>query len=122
MAIYLDVLAPVKCLSLRFQQDIHDPVKAVRRIQEFTWTMAKLKLFMDNAIENQTIPTQLKKLLNSVENRDDKYFYQGIKLTRYEVSKDEVSDIFVRTITSITNWMEKRFHELAASLKIWSPY
>ena len=57
MAIYLDVLAPVKWLSLRFQQDIHDPVKAVRRIQEFTWTMAKLKLFMDNAIENQTIPT-----------------------------------------------------------------
>ena len=34
MAIYLDVLAPVKLLSVGFQQDIHDLVKAVRRIQE----------------------------------------------------------------------------------------
>ena len=54
MTIYLDVLAPLKRLSLRFQQVIHEPVKAVRRIQKFTWSMAKLKLFMDNTIENHT--------------------------------------------------------------------
>ena len=35
--------------------------------------MAKLKLLLDNAIENHTIPTQLNKLLNSVEDTDGKY-------------------------------------------------
>ena len=47
--------------------------------------MAKLKMFKDNAFANHTIPTQLNKLFNSVENRDNKYFYQGIKLTRFEL-------------------------------------
>ena len=87
--------------------------------------MAKLKLLMDNTIENHTIPTQLNKLLNPVENRDGTSFYQGIKLTRFDVSQDEVSDIFAKTIGCITNCMEKRFHELAASQpwpKIWNPY
>ena len=51
----------------------------------FTWSMAKLKLFMDNAFGNHTIPTQLNKLFNSVNNRDNKYFYKGITLTRFEL-------------------------------------
>ena len=70
MVIYLDVLAPLKCISLGFQQEIHDPDTAVRRIQKFTWSMTKLKLFTDNTIENRTIPTQMNKLLNFVENRN----------------------------------------------------
>ena len=73
MTIHLDLLAPVQHLILGFQQDILDPVKAVRLIQKFTWSMAKLKLLLDNAIENHTIPTQLNKLLNSVEDTDGKY-------------------------------------------------
>ena len=98
-----------------FQQDIYDAVKAVRRIQEFTWSVAKLKVFMDNAIENHTISMQLNKLLNSIENRYNLHLYQGITLTRFEIFEEEVSDIFARTITSITNCKENRFHELAAS-------
>ena len=77
--------------------------------------MAKLKLLMDNVIENHTVPTQLNKLLNLAENRDGKYFYQGLKLTRSEVSKDEVHDMFARAIVGITYFMDKRFHELAIS-------
>ena len=44
MAIYLDLLSPLHRLSLGFQQELHDPVNAVHCIQEFTQTMAKLKL------------------------------------------------------------------------------
>ena len=43
MSVYLDVLPPMRRLSLSFQKDLHDPVKAVHRVQEFTWTMAILK-------------------------------------------------------------------------------
>ena len=41
MAIYLDVLSPLRRLSPGFQQELHDPVTAICCIQEFTQTMIK---------------------------------------------------------------------------------
>ena len=44
MAIYLDVLSLLRRLSLVFQQDEHDPVKVVRRIEEeFTLTNGQVE-------------------------------------------------------------------------------
>ena len=40
MSIYLDVLSPLCNMSLSFQKDRNDPVKAFRRVQDFTWNMA----------------------------------------------------------------------------------
>ena len=77
MAIDLDVLAPLKCLSLGFQQDIYDPGETVRWIQRLTWSVAELKLLMDNTSEDFIIQMQLNKMSNSVGNRDGIYFYQG---------------------------------------------
>lgn len=53
MAIYLDI-ASFKRLGLGFPPDIHDAVKADARIY---LSIARLKLFMDNVIENYPIPT-----------------------------------------------------------------
>ena len=36
LAIYVDVLTPLKVSSLGFQKEKHDPTEAVRRIKEFT--------------------------------------------------------------------------------------
>ena len=52
LAIYLDVLSPLKRLSLSFQKELHDSVKAVHRIQDFNLTMVKLKLLVDESLEN----------------------------------------------------------------------
>ena len=52
MAIYLDVLSLLRCQSLGLQQELHDPVKAVCCIQEFTQTMAKLKLLIDQSFDS----------------------------------------------------------------------
>ena len=52
-AIYLDVLSPIKRLSLAMQQERHDPVKTVRRIQELTWTMVKLKVVIDKSLDKE---------------------------------------------------------------------
>ena len=54
IAIYLNVLAPIRQLSLSFQQNQHNPVKAVKRIKDFTWTMAKLTLLIDQSLESNT--------------------------------------------------------------------
>ena len=70
-------------MSLSFQQELHDPVKAVRYL-----TMVKLKLLVDESLENpDSIMTNLKKSFQDVENKDDSYFNQGIKLAWYEAAK-----------------------------------
>ena len=46
------------------QQEIHDPVKAVRRILDFTWAMAKLKLLIHESLDNpKSKVTHYKQLL-----------------------------------------------------------
>ena len=49
--------------------------------------------------------TNLKKLFQDVEKKDDSYFYQGIKLARYEAAKRSVSNHYKFTIASITDSM-----------------
>ena len=81
MAIYLDVLSPLRPLSLGFQQELHDLVKAVRRIQEFTQTMAKLKFLIDKSLDSpETLLNNFNKLLSNIEEHNNNYFHAGIKL------------------------------------------
>ena len=101
-------------MSLSFQQELHDPVKAV--CCNFNVTMVKLKLLVDESLENpDSIMTNLKKLFQDVEKKDDSYFYQGIKLARYEAAKRSVSNHYEFTIASITDSMQNRFEELSSS-------
>ena len=57
-----------KCLailvqkSLREQKEKHDCVKAVQRIQDFNWTMAKLKIYIEHALEEDEC-SKLKNLI-----------------------------------------------------------
>ena len=108
MALYLDVLSPIRRLSLAFQQELHDPVKAIRRIQEFTWTMSKLQLLIDSSLdEPDSIMTHYKKFLSAVNIEDiegtngeisQKYKYQGVYLADYDT---ESTGIFQLTIRSL---------------------
>ena len=98
-------------MSLSFQQELHDPVKAVRYL-----TMVKLKLLVDEFLENpDSTMRNLKKLFQDVEKKDDSYFYQGIKLARYEAAKRSLSNHYEFTIASITDSMQNRFEELSSS-------
>ena len=100
-------------MSLGFQQDLHDPVKAVCHIQDFNLTMVKLKLLVDESLENPySIMTNLKRLFQDIKKKDDSYFYQGIKFVRYEAAKQSVSNHYEFTIASITDSMQNRFEEL----------
>ena len=35
LAMFLDILRPIKALSLSTQQEVHDPVNTIKRINEF---------------------------------------------------------------------------------------
>ena len=90
---YLDILSPFRKLSLGFQQDLHNPVKAVRRIQEFTWTMAKLQLLIEMDLDStESRLTSYKHIIqNVVQNEDDKtHKLQGVKLFNFKIVNDAV--------------------------------
>ena len=55
IAMYLDVLSPIHRLSLSEQKNEHDPVKAVKRIKDFSSTMSKIQAFIDSALDDEGI-------------------------------------------------------------------
>ena len=46
ITMYLDVLLPLKVLSVSLQQEKHDPVYMLRNVHEFNWSMSKLQLLI----------------------------------------------------------------------------
>ena len=86
MAIYLDILTPLYRLSLPFQKDQHDPV------QEFTWTMEKLKLRTENTHDSQdNVMTSYKKFLNEIIEKEKKMRKSWIISVGY--SEKDIQDI-----------------------------
>ena len=66
LAMFLDILRPIKALSLSTQQEVHDPVNT-KRINEFLWTMTKLKLLISNCVdEHRKQLTNFMKFLKEV--------------------------------------------------------
>ena len=54
LAMFLDTLTLMlkyQVLSLTAQQEVHDPVNTIKRINEFSWTMTKLKIFISNSVD-----------------------------------------------------------------------
>ena len=117
-AIYLDVPAPIRQLNLGFKQNQHDPVKAVKRVKDFTWTMAKLTLLIDQSIEsNSSRLAFYKRLLADIEEKSvegkTKYAYQDILLLKFKSTKSTVKDFYQEKIGAITNAMNNRFGDIS---------
>ena len=90
LAVYLDILSHIRRLSLGMQDDLHDPVKQVRRIQEFQNMMKKLEDVLRKSLnETSNIMTYYKRLVKKIIEDDD-HIYQGIKLTHFENNVDSV--------------------------------
>ena len=67
LAMFLDILRPIKALSLSTEQEVHDPVNTIKRINEFLWTMTKLKLLISNCVdEHRKQLTNFMKFLKEV--------------------------------------------------------
>ena len=54
LALYLDILQPLKVISLVMQQETHDPVKQLKHIRDFTWSMTKLSALLEESIDQTT--------------------------------------------------------------------
>ena len=81
-AIYLDILSPICRISIGLQSDFHDPVKVLKRIRDFRWTMTKLVLLLDKALDKEgTALTHFCKFVKDVtKNENGKHDYQDVQL------------------------------------------
>ena len=109
MAIYLDILSPICSISVAMQSDFHDPVKVVKRIKEFRWTMAKLVL--DEALDKEgSALTHFTKLMKEIKVKENgKHEYQGVQLKYYNRSFQSVKDHYLINVLNICECVEQRF-------------
>ena len=116
IAIYLDVLAPIKSLSVSLHEERHSPVKAICRIAEFAWTMGKLKCLIDESlVQDKSNMTHFTLLMSKIEVKEGKQHYQGTELSKYNKSFSAVKESYHKTIAAISDSMESRFSNLRAS-------
>ena len=54
LAVFLDILTPIKVLSLTALQEVHDLINTIKRINEFSWTMTKLKMLICNSLDESS--------------------------------------------------------------------
>ena len=112
IAMYLDVLTPMKVLSVSLQLEKHDPVYMLKNVHEFNWSMSKLQLLVENAFEGSTKkPTNYTKFLSLVEQNETGFVYQDIKLKDFESSKAALEKLFVDMVRKICSAVESRFED-----------
>ena len=118
ISIFIDILSPMRQLSLSLQRDKHDPVKVTRRLNEFTWTMSKLRL-IENSLDNDgdgQVKTCFKTFCSKVENDGGKFFYQGINLSKYELTIECTKAVYTSAISTICTKVEQRFSSFTESV------
>ena len=109
-------MAPIKRLSVSLQEERHHPVKAIRRISEFTWTMSKLKCLIDESlVQDKSNMTHFTLLMSKIEVKEGKHHYQGIKLSKYNKFFSAVEESYRKAIVAISDSMESKFSDLRAS-------
>ena len=99
-------------LSFSLQCDKHNPVKINRRLNEFTWTMSKLSLIIENALDendNGQVKTRFKTFCSKVENDGGEFCYQGIKLAKYKLTIKRAKTVYTSAISNICTEVEQRF-------------
>ena len=114
MAVYLDILSPICRISIAMQSDFHDPVKVVKRLKEFRWTMAKLVLVLDETLDKEgSALTHFTKSMKEIKVKENgKHEYQGVQLKYYTHSFQSVKDHYLITVSNICECVEQHFESL----------
>ena len=117
ISIFIDILSPMRQLSLSLQHEMHDLVKVTRRLNEFTCTMSKLHLIIENSLDEDDdgqVKTCFKTFCSKVENDDGEFCYQGIKLPKYELTFKQAKTVYTSAISKFALKLNKDF------LRLWS--
>ena len=106
-------------LSLSLQCNKHSPVNVTRCLNEFTWRLSKLYLIIENSLDKDNdgqMKTCFKTFCLKVENDDGEFCYEGIKLTKYELTIKWAKAIYASAISNICTKVEQRFSSFVESV------
>ena len=117
IALYLDVLTPLKVLSVSMQKEDHDPVLMLRRIQEFGWTMSKLQTLVLDSLDGSTrrLTNYTKFLGDLVRNEEGEVGYQSIQLKNFDASQVSLESSFADIVAKVSSSVEKRFSDIKSN-------
>ena len=99
------------------KQEVHDCVNTIKRINEFSWTMTKLKILIGNSLDESSKQlTNFTKFLKEVTlTENGEYKYQDVTLQNYQASLNALSNNYKEFISKINEGVEGRFSELQNS-------
>ena len=116
LALYLDILHPLKVISLVMQQETHDRIKQLKHIRDFTWSMTKLSALSEETIDQTTARlTNFTKFLKDVVEEDGTFTYQDVKLLNFNVSNESLKKSFNDIINDLTEKCNERFSNLQSN-------
>ena len=109
-ALFMDILEPIRNLSLITQMKDVNLLKSVNCINSIKQTFEKLhNQFDKNSASVFTLPS-VKRVLSKVEHRDDdNYYYQEIKLTNFENAKHKLETEICDIVHNVMDCLESRF-------------
>ena len=81
--------------------------------------MSKLRLLIENSLDNDgdgQVKTCFKTFCSKVENDGGKFFYQGINLSKYELTIERAKAVYTSAISTICTKVEQRFSSFTESV------
>ncbi|XP_046855386.1 uncharacterized protein LOC124448413 [Xenia sp. Carnegie-2017] len=116
MTVYIDILTPLKVLSLGFQKEVHDPVKAVKRINEFEWTMVKLKELINKCVQDDSEKLiNFTRFLKECEATSDDEPHQPLT-KRQKITRHQVEELEDDEDEAVSRSVQGRFEEFRESV------
>lgn len=99
------------------QQQIHDPVKLIHKIKEFTWTMGKLVIILDDALSKEDSHlTNYRRLMYHLKTDETgKKYYQGFQLKHFKRASRIVWEQYLSSVANICTNVEQRFSDIKKS-------
>ena len=108
-------------MSLIEHKEEHDPIKAVRRIQDSNWTMAKLQIYIEGALDEDEMQqaeksplTHYNKFRSEVvyNSKYNAYIYQSRSLKVFEANEGTVGNDYQKAIAALFDAISDRFENL----------
>lgn len=107
-SIFVDVIGPLRVLSLGLQGNDNDPVKALRRIKEFHWTMVKLQATTFGTANFDTFTENCK----TIDEHGNQRSYQDVVLSHYSRALSGAAEQRREWVDAIVQCLGDRFTDL----------
>ena len=105
IALFIEILAPAKCLSKSFQAEDIDVIASIENIKK-----TKRQLNRISRKELKELPT-IKRLLQKIQEKDGKYFLQDVVIRGYERAVETTSKVKDVLVERVKNAIEQRLED-----------